>query len=59
MEFMAGRWHGTRGCDKTIFASDYPLLDLQKTTDAARALDLPEAALRRILHDNAQELLFR
>jgi len=58
LEFMAGRWHGTRGSDKVIFASDYPLLDLQKTTEAARALALPEADLRRILHGNARALLF-
>ena len=58
MAFLRGRWHGTRGCDKTIFASDFPLLDLPKTVSAARALDLPKADLRRLLHDNAQALLF-
>lgn len=57
-EFLAGRWHGTRGCDKVIFASDYPLLDLKKTTDAARAMNLADEHLQRILHDNAHELLF-
>lgn len=58
LEFMAGRWHGTRGCDKVVFASDYPLLDLKKATDAARALALPDSHLRAILHDNAQKLFF-
>ena len=59
LEFMGGRWHGTRGSDKVIFASDYPLLDLQKTTSAARALALPDADLRRILYENARNLLFQ
>ncbi len=58
-EFMAGRWHGTRGSDKVLFASDYPLLDLQKTIKAARALGLPEADLRRVLYENARGLLFQ
>jgi len=58
MDFMAGRWHGTRGCEKVIFASDYPLLDLEKTIPAARSLDLPEPDLKRVLYDNAQELFF-
>ena len=57
-EFIAGRWHGTRGSDKVIFASDYPLLDLPRTIRAARALDLPQDDLRRMLHDNAQRLFF-
>jgi predicted TIM-barrel fold metal-dependent hydrolase len=59
MNFMAGRWHGTRGCDKVIFASDYPLLDLQRTTKAARALALDAADLQRIMHDTAHRLLFQ
>ena len=58
LEFMRGRWHGTRGSEKIIFASDYPLLDLPKTTAAARALALPDADLRRVLYENAQNLLF-
>jgi hypothetical protein len=57
MEFIAGRWHGTRGSDKVIFASDYPLLDLQKTTAAARALPLSDADLRRVMFENARTLL--
>jgi len=58
MEFLGGRWHGTRGSDKTIFASDYPLLDLQKTTDAARGLALPDGDLRRVLYENARGVFF-
>ena len=59
LEFMAGRWHGTRGSDKVIFASDYPLLDLAKTTKAARQLALPDDALANILHGNAERLFFQ
>jgi hypothetical protein len=59
LDFMGGRWHGVRGCDRVIFASDYPLLDLQKTVAAARGLGLEEAQLKRILHDNAYELFFK
>ena len=59
LEFMGGRWHGTAGSDKVIFASDYPLLDLGKTTKAARALALTDAKLRRVLYDNANELFFQ
>ena len=59
IEFMGGRWHGTRGSDKVIFASDYPLLDLLKTTRAARGLALDGADLERILHGNANAMLFQ
>ncbi len=58
MAFMAGRWHGTPGCEKVVFASDYPLLDLQRTVRSARALALPDAGLASILHGNAQRLFF-
>lgn len=58
LDFMAGHWHGTRGSDKVIFASDYPLLDLQRAARAARALALPHDDLARILHSNAERLFF-
>ena len=58
MQFLGGRWHGQRGSEKVIFASDYPLLDLGRTVTAARGLALPDADLRRVLHDNVQALLF-
>lgn len=57
MEFLRGRWHGTRGSEKVLFASDYPLLDLQKTTASARRLELPDEDLRRVLYGNAKRLL--
>lgn len=59
IEFMGGRWHGTRGSHKVVFASDYPLLDLLKTTRAARGLGLADTDLRRIMYENANEMLFR
>lgn len=58
IEFIAGRWHGTAGCERVIFASDYPLMDMAKTVAAARGLDLPTAQLSRVLHANAHELFF-
>jgi uncharacterized protein len=59
MEFLGGRWHGTSGADKVVFASDYPLLDLDKTVAAARGLALPDAGLRKVLYENARSLLFQ
>lgn len=58
LAFMKGRWHGTPGCERVMFASDYPLLDLDKTIVAARALDLSHDQLRAILHDNAHRWFF-
>ncbi len=58
LDFMSGRWHGTSGSDKVIFASDYPLLDLKKTTDAARRLAVTEAGLPSALYGNARALFF-
>ncbi len=58
MAFMNGRWHGTDGCDKVVFASDYPLLDLGRTVAAARELALPPATLASVLHANACRLFF-
>ena len=55
---MGGRWHGTAGAEKVLFASDYPLLDLGRTVASARRMDLPGDALASILHGNAQRLFF-
>lgn len=57
-EFMAKGWHGTRGSDKVLFASDYPLTDLRRITAAMRGMRLDEADLKRVLHDNSLRLLF-
>lgn len=58
VEFMAKGWHGTRGSEKVLFASDYPLTDLRRITRAVRNIALDDADLRRILHENSQRLLF-
>lgn len=58
LDFMRGSWHGTRGCTKVLFASDWPLLDMDRAVRAARALDLPEAELRCFLHDNTAGLFW-
>jgi predicted TIM-barrel fold metal-dependent hydrolase len=48
----------TRGPDKVIFASDYPVLRQQRVVPEAAALDLPQQVLRKYLHDNAEEFFF-
>ncbi|MDT7554345.1 MAG: uncharacterized protein QOI16_2881 [Pseudonocardiales bacterium] len=58
MDFMGGRWHGTPGCGKVLFASDFPLLDIGRATADARALPLAEEQLRAVLHDNANRLFW-
>ena len=58
IEFMAGSRHNSKGCERVIFASDYPLMDLKRVIPAARKLALSEEQLRRVLHDNADELFF-
>lgn len=58
LDFMAGRWHGTLGCEKVLFASDHPLLDMGRATADARALPLTEDQLRNVLHDNARRLFW-
>ena len=58
MQFLGGKWHGVRGCDKTIFASDYPLLDLAITTRDARAMALDPAQLEKFLFANADRLFW-
>jgi uncharacterized protein len=48
----------TRGKDRVIFASDYPVLSLERTLGEAAALDLSDDVRRRWLHDNAAEYFF-
>jgi uncharacterized protein len=57
--FLAGKWHGVRGCDKAIFASDYPLLDLDITTRDARAMTLDPDRAERFLFANADRLFWQ
>lgn len=58
LDFIGGHWHGTPGCEKVIFASDFPLLDMQRCVRDARALPFSEQQLRHVLHDNAQRLFW-
>jgi predicted TIM-barrel fold metal-dependent hydrolase len=55
---MQGKWHGTFGSEKVIFASDWPLLDMQKTVKAARELPLSQEQLAGILYQNAKQLFW-
>ena len=59
LAFLKGGWHGARGCDKVVFASDYPLLDMQRVVRDLRQLELSEQQLRRVAHDNALELFWQ
>lgn len=58
IDFLGSRWHGTPGCERVIFASDYPLMNMGKCVASARKLELSPEQLSRLLHDNAKELLF-
>ena len=58
VEFMRGTWHGTPGSKKVLFASDFPLLDMKKTTDQARALDISDDGLADFLYNNARRLFW-
>ncbi|MES2537220.1 MAG: amidohydrolase family protein [Pseudomonadota bacterium] len=58
MEFLKGRWHGTTGCDKVIFASDFPLLDMQRTVRDLRQLDLTEEQHTRFAYENARQVFW-
>lgn len=58
MEFMASRWHGTAGADKVVFATDAPLLDMNRAVRDARRLDLGEEQLAAFLYGNARRLFW-
>ena len=57
-QFLGGKWHGVRGCEKTIFASDYPLLDLATVVRDARAMSLDAERAEKFLFGNAQRLFW-
>lgn len=48
----------TRGKDKIMFASDHPVLTMERTVNEARALELREGVVEKFLYDNAQRVLF-
>lgn len=57
-DFMKGKWHGQAGCDRVMFASDFPLMDIDKTVHAARSMDLGDEQLEAILYGNAKRWFF-
>jgi uncharacterized protein len=48
----------TRGQDRILFASDYPVLSMERCLGEARALDLPEDVLDGWLFGNADAFFF-
>jgi len=48
----------TRGPNKLIYASDWPVLRMRRVIPEARALDLPAEILDNYLYNNAQEFFF-
>lgn len=48
----------TRGTDKVIFASDWPVLRMDRVVPEARALDLPPDVLDNYLYRNANDFFF-
>ena len=48
----------TRGPDKVIYASDWPVLKMRRVVPEAHALDLPADVLENYLYNNAHEFFF-
>jgi predicted TIM-barrel fold metal-dependent hydrolase len=48
----------TRGKDRVLFASDYPVLPFERCLGEAAALDLPDDVRDRWLFDNARDFFF-
>jgi predicted TIM-barrel fold metal-dependent hydrolase len=48
----------TRGPDKVVFASDWPVLRMHRVVPEALALDLPAEVLDNYLFNNANEFFF-
>lgn len=48
----------TRGQDKVIFASDWPVLKMHRVVPEAAGLDLPADVLENYLYNNAHEFFF-
>jgi uncharacterized protein len=48
----------TRGQDKILYASDHPVLSMERCIQEAQALDLREGVLDKYLYANAARLLF-
>ena len=48
----------TRGPDKVIYASDWPVLKMRRVVPEAQALDLPTEVLENYLYNNAHTFFF-
>ena len=48
----------TRGTDRILFASDFPVLSMERCLGEAAALDLPDDVRTAWLHDNAEAFFF-
>ncbi len=48
----------TRGTDRILFASDFPVLSMERCLGEAAALDLPDDVRSAWLHDNADAFFF-
>ncbi len=48
----------TRGQDKILYASDHPVLTMERCIDEAQKLDLREGVLDKFLYQNAESLFF-
>jgi len=46
----------TRGQDKVVFGTDYPVLDYPETIKQLEELELGETVERKLLSENAREL---
>ena len=51
------RFMNTRGQHKILFASDHPVLSMQRCMDEANDLDLRDGVLQAFFHDNAARVL--
>lgn len=49
----------TRGQDKIMFATDHPVLSIERCIQEAQGLDLREGVLDKFLYQNAERLFFR
>jgi predicted TIM-barrel fold metal-dependent hydrolase len=48
----------TRGSEKILYASDHPVLSMQRCIESAQTLDLREGVLDKFLYENAERLFF-
>jgi predicted TIM-barrel fold metal-dependent hydrolase len=49
----------TRGQHKIMFASDHPVLSMERCVKEARELDLRPGVLEKYLYDNAEAVIFQ